>query len=50
MNKYVVLDLFYTPDEGQEVFWGTFEECFDFVESQGGNRYGFKIVLETRDY
>jgi len=31
---YIVLDLFYTPDEGQECFNGTFEECEIFIKEQ----------------
>jgi hypothetical protein len=31
---HVVLDLVYTEDEGQECFYGSYEECQEFVASQ----------------
>jgi len=40
-----VLDLVYTPDEGQECFSGTYQECLDFVSEQGSEAYFmYKIV------
>lgn len=39
-----VLDLIYTPDEGQECFEGTLEECNKFVEEQGGATFTYKVV------
>jgi hypothetical protein len=39
-----VLDLVYTPEEGQECFSGTLEECNDFVESQRGATSTYEIV------
>ena len=44
MHTHVVLDLVYTPEEGQECFSGTFEECNKFVNQQGGATFMFKIV------
>jgi hypothetical protein len=46
MGTYEVLDLAYTPNEGQECFSGNYEECVDFINTQGGT-YGacmYKIV------
>lgn len=45
--KYVVLDLCYTKDEGQECFEGTYEECDKFVQDQGGCYFMYKIVPEV---
>lgn len=39
-----VLDLIYTPEEGQECFEGTLEECNKFVEEQGGATFTYKVV------
>ena len=39
-----VLDLVYTPEEGQECFSGTEQECNDFVEEQGGATFTYKVV------
>lgn len=46
MSKYVVLDMVYTPDEGQECFFGTHEECWDFIQRQGGWQGMYRIVPE----
>jgi len=48
MGEYVVLDLVYTPDEGQECFGGTFEECENFVSQQGGATFMYDIVPDIR--
>lgn len=34
MNTHEVLDLTYLPDEGQECFAGTLEQCNEFVAQQ----------------
>lgn len=34
-KPYVVLDLMYTIEEGQEVFNGTYDECEKFISEQG---------------
>lgn len=44
MKNYVVLDLLYTPDEGQECFEGTFDECQEFISQQGGGFTTYEIV------
>jgi len=44
MKTHVVLDLVYTPDEGQECFEGTEKECHEFVEQQGGATFMYKVV------
>ena len=43
---HIVLDLFYTPDEGQECFCGTIEECNDFVVKQS-DFFMYKVVPLT---
>jgi hypothetical protein len=39
-----VLDLIYTPDEGQECFQGSEKECYDFIQQQGGADFMYKVV------
>jgi hypothetical protein len=39
-----VLDLVYTPDEGQKCFEGTEQECNGFIEQQGGATFTYKVV------
>ena len=43
-----VLDLVYTPDEGQECFEGTEQECYDFIQQQGGATFMYKVVPIVR--
>lgn len=45
---YVVLDLHYTKEEGQECFQGTYEECENFIQDQGSCYFMYKIVYETK--
>ena len=33
-KTHIVLDLVYTPEEGQEAFAGSLEECNDFVAKE----------------
>ncbi len=47
MDTYVVLDLIYTEQEGQECFSGTEQECYNFVEEQGGASFTYQIVLNA---
>lgn len=42
--KYIVLDLHYTKDEGQECFVGTYEECEEFIQEQGSCYFMYKII------
>ena len=44
METHTVLDLVYTPDEGQECFSGTEQECYDFITEQGGASFMYKVV------
>lgn len=44
METHEVLDLFYTPEEGQECFSGTHQECVDFINEQGGATFMYEIV------
>jgi len=43
-NTHQVLDLMYTPEEGQECFEGSEQECYDFIEQQGGSSFMYKVV------
>jgi len=43
-NTHQVLDLVYTPDEGQECFDGSEQECYDFIQQQGGADFMYKVV------
>jgi hypothetical protein len=43
-----VLDLVYTPEEGQECFEGTEQECYDFINQQGGATFMYKVVQIVR--
>jgi len=42
-----VLDLVYTPGEGQECFEGTEQECYDFINQQGAT-FMYKVVPIVR--
>ena len=46
---HVVLDLFYRPDEGQECYEGTEQECHNFVKEQGGSTFMYKVVPITKN-
>ena len=43
-DTHEVLDLVYTKEEGQECFSGSYKECVDFVDKQGGVSFAYKIV------
>lgn len=43
-----VLDLVYLPDEGQECFEGSEQECYKFIENQGGCTFMYKVVPKVR--
>jgi hypothetical protein len=43
-DTHQVLDLVYTPDEGQECFDGSEQECYDFIQQQGGATFMYKVV------
>jgi len=49
MKTHVVLDLHYHPNEGQECFDGTQQECFDFIKQQGGSTFMYKVVPMTKE-
>ena len=42
--SHEVLDLVYTKDEGQKCFQGTEQECYSFIEEQGGATFMYKVV------
>jgi len=44
METHKVLDLVYTPEEGQECFSGTKQECNDFINEQGDATFTYKVV------
>lgn len=43
---YVVLDLHYTPDERQECFQGTYEECEKYKAEQCTNSLSNEFMLK----
>ena len=43
-DTHQVLDLVYTPDEGQECFDGSEQECYDFIKQQGDAPFMYKVV------
>jgi hypothetical protein len=45
MKTHKVIDLVYHEDEGNEVYAGTYEECFNWKAEQG---YGYQVVPMTR--
>ena len=49
MDTHKVLDLVYTEEEGQDCFSGTHEECEQFIETQGGASFMYKIVPLTQE-
>lgn len=49
LKTHEVLDLHYTPDEGQGCFVGTKEECEEFVVQQGMTHFMYKIVPMTKE-
>lgn len=48
-HTHIVLDLVYMPEEGQECFEGTLEECNDYVYRQGGTYFMYKVVPMTEE-
>lgn len=44
VDTHQVLDLVYTPDEGQECFEGSEQDCHDFIQKQGGATFMYKVV------
>ena len=42
--KHTVLDLTIPPEGGQEVFSGTLDECWEFIEFTGGLPSQYKVV------
>ena len=47
-KTHVVLDTIYTPEEGQECFDGTLQECQDFIAEQGGSTFTYVIRPMTK--
>jgi hypothetical protein len=48
MKTHKVLDLVYTEEE-QGCFAGTEQECQDFITSQGGATFMYKVVPMTKE-
>lgn len=44
METHEVLDLVYTPEEGQKCFSGTEKQCYDFINEQK-DTFMYKVVL-----
>ena len=42
-----VIDTIYHEDEGQGIFTGSFEQCYDFISTQ--DTYGLEIRELTRE-
>ena len=47
MKTHKVIDLHYSPEEGQDCFDGTFGECIIFAESQSPN-FMYQVVEMTQ--
>lgn len=47
MKTHKVLDLIYRPDEGQDCFQGTPQECQEFIAQQGGMSSMYKTIPMT---
>jgi hypothetical protein len=47
MKTHVVIDMTYHEDEGNQVFVGTEEECYNWIEGQGG--FGFEVKPMTKE-
>lgn len=41
---HVVLDLVYTPNEGQEVYEGSEDQCYNWIVEQGGASFMYKVI------
>ena len=48
MKTHLVLDFFYYPDERQDCFAGTLEECMEFAATQT-YEFMYKVVPMTKD-
>lgn len=48
MKTHLVLDLHYRPDEGQDCFAGTHQECIDFAATQTPH-FMYKVVPMTEE-
>jgi len=46
-KTHIVLDLVYTPEEGQDCFDGTHDECQEFVKNQKSAISSYEIVPMT---
>jgi hypothetical protein len=47
MKTHIVIDMTYHEDEGNQVFVGTEDECYNWVESQGS--FGFEVKPMTKE-
>jgi len=47
-KTHLVLDLVYHEDECNTCYAGTYEECRDWIASQGGSSFTYKIVPMTK--
>jgi len=48
-KSHMVLDTFYSPDEGQETFVGSFIECQQFIDNQKDSLDMYKIRPLTNE-
>jgi hypothetical protein len=44
IKTHMVLDTFYSEDEGQETFCGSLKECQDFVNKQIDSVFPFYVI------
>lgn len=44
IDTHQVIDLVYHEDEGNNVFAGTEQECYDFINGQGSDAFTYKVV------
>lgn len=44
LATHKVIDLVYSPNEGQDCFEGTEQECYEFIEEQGGYKFTYEVV------
>jgi hypothetical protein len=44
MKTHLVIDMVYHEEEGNQAFAGTEQECYDWITSQGGATFTYKVV------
>jgi hypothetical protein len=49
MKTHKVIDLIYHKNEGNEVYAGTEQECYDWIKEQGGYSFTYQVVPMTNE-